>query len=168
MAVFDASPLIVLASADRLSILETFGSELVVPERVRTEVVDAGIAAGHPDARRVRAAIDRGLLTVREVDRSPLFEELVALDGLSDADAAVLTYAATDDALVVMDERAGRSIAAAEGITSRGSAWIVLSRVERGHISSQEGHSAIDDLVEAGWYCSTDLYRRIVGKLEEL
>lgn len=167
MLVLDASPLIVLASADRLSVLGSFDRDLVVPERVRAEVVDAGIDAGHADARRIETAIEQGVLTVHEVDPTPLFEEFADLDGLSDADAAVLAHADASDATAVLDEARGRSIAAAEDIPTRGTAWLVLSRVESGHITAGEGRAAIDDLVDTGWYCSTDLYRRILTKLEE-
>lgn len=168
MLVFDASPLIVLASAERLALLETFDRTLLVPERVRSEAVDAGIAAGYADARRLEAVIEEGSLDVREVEATPLFDDLSDLDGLSEADAAVLAVAADEDATAILDEARGRSIAAAEGIQTRGTAWLVLSRVAEGHVSTEEGRAAIDDLVDAGWHCSTDLYRQILSKLEGL
>ena len=166
MLVFDASPLIVLASADSLSILEPLEQPLVVPERVRTEVVDAGLQGGHADARRLRAAIECGLLSVQEVEATEFFEDLCDLDGLSDTDGAVIAHAAANDAVAVMDEAYGRSIASAENVETRGTAYLVLSQVTDGPLSPAEGRETIDALVDAGWYCSTDLYRRIIAKLE--
>lgn len=168
MLVFDASPLIVLASADHLEILESFDEALVVPERVRVEVVDAGIDGGHADARRLKAAIENSLLTVQQVGRTELFDELVDLDGLSEADAAVIACAAANDGIAVMDERFGRSIADAEGVVNRGTAFLVLSQVADGPLSPSEGKAIVDELIEAGWYCSTDLYRKISARLDEL
>lgn len=168
MFVFDASPLIVLASADRLRILDSFERALVVPEQVQAEVVDAGIEAGHADARRVKRSIEDGLLVVHSVERTPLFDELTSLEGLSDADVAVLCHAAANDGVAVMDESYGRSIADTEDVKTRGTAYLVLSLVERGALSSREGRAVIDDLVDAGWYCSTNLYRQVVSRLEEL
>lgn len=168
MFVFDASPLIVLASANRLSFLESFDEALVVPERVREEVVDAGIEGEHADARRSKAAIEDGLLTVQQVEQTDLFGELADLDGLSEADAAVIAHAAVNDAIAVMDETFGRSVADTEGVETRGTAFLVVSQVADGPLSATEGKAIVDDIVEAGWYCSTDLYRKVIARLDEL
>lgn len=168
MFVFDASPLIVLASADRLSLLETIDRELVVPRPVRVESVDAGLEGEHADARRLKAAIDAGLLSVQEVARTELYEELANTDGLSEADASVIALASANDAVAIMDERNGRSIAEAEGVATRGTAFVVLSRVRDGAVSPEEGKAIIDALIEGEWYCSTDLYRKILGTLEDM
>lgn len=168
MFVFDASPLIVLASAERLSLLETFDRELVVPRPVEGEAVDTGLEGGHADARRLKAAIDDGLLSVREVERTELYEELASTDGLSEADASVIAHASATGAVAIMDEQDGRSIAEAEGVETRGTAFVVLSRVREGALSAEEGKAVIDEMVDGEWYCSTDLYRMIVAKLDEL
>lgn len=168
MFVFDASPLIVLASANHLDVLASIDRQLVVPELVREEVVDAGIAAGHADARRVKAAIEDDLFTVEHVDRSTLFAELAALDGLSEADAAVIAHASATEATAVVDGRRGRSVAAVEDVETRGTAFLVLSQVADGPLTATEGKAIVDDLVDAGWYCSTDLYRKIDAKLDDL
>lgn len=167
MYVFDASPLIVLATAERLALLERV-PEPTLTERVYEEVVEAGLAHGYADARRVERAVEDGLLTLRSVEESDLFGRLSDAEGLSDADASVLALAAETDATAVVDEAVGRDLAAAAGIDARGTAYLVLSLVHDGALTADEGRQVVDDLVEAGWYCSTDLYRRIQRKLDEM
>jgi predicted nucleic acid-binding protein len=66
----------------------------------------------------------------------------------------------------VVGEAAGRSAAAVEGVETRGTAYVVLSAVKRGKLSPEEGHEAIDAMIDYGWYVAPDVYTRIVGKLE--
>lgn len=165
--VFDASPLVVLATAERLALLSHF-EECLLPDRVHEEVVLAGREHGYADAHRVARAVDDGLLAVRTVNESDLFGTLGGVEGLSTADAAALALAAQVDGTVVVDEAIGREVAAAEGIHARGTAWLVLCLVRDGTLSAEEGRAVVDELVAAGWYCSTDLYRQIVAKIAGL
>lgn len=163
--VFDASPLVVLATAERLDLLAHV-DECLLTERVHEEVVTAGLEHGYADARRIARAVDDGVLSVRAVDETTRYATLADIDGLSAADASVLALGAQLDATVVMDEAIGREVADAEGIDSRGTAYLVLSLVRDGDLSAAEGRAVVDDLVDAGWYCSTDLYRRIERRLD--
>lgn len=166
MYVFDATPLITLASIDRLDLLEGLVGGSLVPERVVSEVVDEGIEAGYPDARRIKHAIDDGMLEPRDVPDSPRFSDLRAAPNLSDADAAVLALAADVSGVAVMDEQAGRAIADTEGIDTRGTAYLVLLSVREGRIDADTGREIIDEMLEAGWHCSPGLYARLVSKLD--
>lgn len=167
MYVFDASPLVVLATAERLSVLEHV-REPALTERVYEEVVEAGLAHGYADARRIERAVEDGLLTVQAVEEDDRFERLADAEGLSAADASVLALAADVEATAVVDEAVGRDIADVEGIDARGTAYLVLSLVRDGALTSDEARQVVDDLVEAGWYCSTDLYRRVQRKIDDL
>jgi len=166
--IFDATPLIYLAKADRLGVVETLSDPRLVPERVYREVVTEGIEAGYDDARRIERAVDDGYLDVVEVDRddSGVATRLDRHAGLSDADVAVLACADARDGVAVMDEAAGRSAAAVEGVETRGTAYVVLSAVKREKLSAEEGRTAIDAMIDRGWYVAPDLYAKIVRKLE--
>ena len=164
--IFDATPLIYLAKAERLEVTETLSDPRLVSERVYREVVTQGIEAGYDDARRIERAVEDGRLDVVEVD---LEDSTVAtrLDaGLSAADVAVLACADARDGVAVMDEAAGRSAAAVEGVETRGTAYVVLSAVKRGKLAPEEGREAIDAMIDRGWYVAPDLYAKIVRKLE--
>lgn len=168
MWVFDATPLIYLATVGRLTLVDYLDVTCVIPERVHDEVVTTGIEEGYPDARRVERSIDAGHFDVRTVETTPLLSRLRSNGDLSDADAAVLACADSHDGIAVMDETYGRDVAAVEGITTRGTAYLVLKLAKTGAVSTDEARTVIDDMVDAGWYCAPDVYTRIVRKLDGL
>ena len=168
MLVFDATPLIYLATIDRLDLIGALDEKCVIPEPVYEEVVTAGIDAGHPDARRVEQAVEEALFDVRPVDGSELSDRLDGNPNLSEADVAVIAFAAEYGGVAILDERYGRATAETEGVETRGTVWILLSLVGDGHLSASGAREIVDEMIDAGWYCSTDLYTRIVRKLESM
>lgn len=166
MWVFDATPLIYLAKVDRISLVQHLDAPCVVPNRVYQEVVDDGIEHGYPDARRIERAVDADRFDVVAVDSTSLLSRLQQNRSLSDADAAVLACADVYDAVAVMDETYGRDVAAAEGITTRGTAHLVLKLAQQGAISVNDARSVIDAMIDEGWYCAPDVYTKIVRKLD--
>jgi len=168
MWAFDATPLIYLAKADALADVDELDDSCVIPERVSGEVVETGIEQGYPDARRIERCVDDGHFEVVAVAESDVFERLRRNPNLSDADVAVLAHAAAVDGSAVMDETHGRDVAATEGITTRGTAYVVLLLASRGAISVGAARSTIDEMVDSGWYCAPDTYAKLVGRLESL
>lgn len=168
MWVFDATPLIYLAKVGRLELVDHLDGPCVIPSRVYEEVVATGIDEGYPDARRIERSVDAGRFEVRSVEATPLSSRLHENDNLSDADIAVLTYADTHDGIGIMDETYGRDVAAAEGITTRGTAFLVLQCTKLGVISRDDAQSIIDAMIDEGWYCAPAVYTNIRQKLEEI
>ena len=166
--VFDATPLIYLAKAERLDVIETLDEPRVVPKAVHHEVVTAGVERGYDDARRIERAVedDRIEVVTVNLDESAVADRLQRHPGLSDANVAVLACADARDAIAVMDESAGRSAAEVEGIETRGAAYLVLAAVKDGALSTAEGRDAVDAMIDHSWYVATDVYTKIVGKLE--
>jgi predicted nucleic acid-binding protein len=168
MWVFDATPLIYLGKVDRLGLLQGLEASCVLPERVYEEVVETGIEQGHPDARRIEYVVKEGTVDVVTVEHTPLFSRLQRNDNLSNADIAVLAHAELHDGVAVMDETYGRDVAASEGITTRGTAYLLLKLTKQGAITVEDTGTVIDSMIEAGWYCAPDVYRKIVDKLDSL
>jgi predicted nucleic acid-binding protein len=168
MFVFDATPLIYLAKVERLRLVVDNVSGAVVPEPVHDEVVVDGIDGGHADARRIERAVESGALEVVPVQDTDAFDRIAGNERLTEADAAVLAVAASRDAVAVMDEQYGRDVADAEGIETRGTAFLALSLLRDGVIDAEEARATIDEMVDAGWYCAPDLYAKLLGTIEEL
>lgn len=168
MYVFDATPLIYLAKADRLGLLSGVPCDCLLPDRVHAEVVASGIDAGYADARRIERVVEEGGLQRRSAPDGETFRRLYRNGNLSTADAAVLALADHAGGIAVMDERAGRDAADAEGITTRGTAYLVLERRDDDALSAEEARKTIDAMVDAGWYCSTALYGTILERIEDL
>ncbi len=65
--VSNATPLIYLAKADKLALLQNTINQVLIPKAVFQEVVVEGKRLGEKDAYRVEKAIDQGWLKVKEV-----------------------------------------------------------------------------------------------------
>lgn len=168
MVVFDATPLIYLAKAERLELLTRLDDPKLIPTRVYDEVVTTGIEAGYPDARRVDHRVDDGDFEVVSVPENPLFDRLTENPNVSDADVAVLVLADDRDATAIMDETYGRDIAAVEDIETRGTAYLILSLVRDDELTATMARDTLDAMLDAGWYCRPDLYAKLLAKLDEL
>jgi len=168
MWVFDATPLIYLAKVDRLALVQHLEASCVLPERVYEEVVETGLEQGYPDARRIERSVDADRFDILSVETTPLLSRLQENSNLSDADVAVLACADAHDGVAVMDETYGRDVVAAEGITTRGTAYLVLKRVSEGTLSVDDARTVIDAMIDEGWYCAPDVYAKIVQKLDSL
>jgi len=168
MLVFDATPLIYLAKAERLSILSHLGDPRLIPQRVYEEVVTVGLDAGYPDVRRIEHRVEDGAFDVVSVPENALFERLRENPNVSDADVAVLVLTAEHGATAVMDDAYGRDIADVEGIETRGTAYLVLALVRDNELSEEEARETLEAMLDAGWHCSPTLYAKLLSKLEEL
>jgi predicted nucleic acid-binding protein len=166
MWVFDATPLIYLATVDRLTLVHHLDANCVIPEGVYEEVVTTGIDEGYPDARRIERSVEAGQFDVVTVATTPLLSRLQTNESLSDADCAVLACADAHDGVAVMDESYGRDVAAAEEITTRGTAYLVLKLAKQGAITVEDARTTIDAMIDEGWYCAPDVYAKIVQKLD--
>lgn len=168
MWVFDATPLIFLARVEQLSLLQQLERACVMPERVYSEVVETGLEQGYPDARRIERGVETGLFDVVTTRESSVASRLRRNPQLSDADVAVLAHAAIHEGVAIMDEAYGRDVAEAEGITTRGTAYLILSLVSQDSIPADKARTTIDAMIDEGWYCAPDVYTKIVRTLDSL
>ena len=168
MYVFDATAHIYLAKTERLDLVENLPRRCVIPEEVYDEVVTRGLEEDHADARRIDRVVEDGTLDVRSAPETETLVRLADNDRLSSADAAVLAVAEANDGTAVMDEQYGRDVADVEGITTKGAAYLVLWLLREGHVAAPEARDIIDSMLDAGWYCSPDLYAKIRQKIEEM
>jgi len=168
MWVFDATPLIYLAKVERLTLVDQIETSCVIPERVYEEVVTTGLEEGYPDARRIERSVEAGRFEVVSPETTPLFLRLQENRSLSDADIAVLVVSDANDGVAVMDETYGRDVAAAEGITTRGTAFLVLKCAKQGAISGDDARTIIDAMIDNGWYCAPNVYTKIVQTIEDI
>lgn len=168
MYVFDATPLIYLAKAERLDLIAELPGECCLPDRVYDEVVVAGIEGGHADARRIERIVEDGVLERHSAPNDETFERLCRNENLSTADAAVLALANDADGIAVMDEQPGRHAADADGITTRGTAYLVLKSLDDNVVSADKARETIDAMLAGGWHCSIELYTTILERIEEL
>ncbi|MBI3912214.1 MAG: hypothetical protein HY320_14950 [Armatimonadetes bacterium] len=111
-SIWDAPPLITCARfrVDGQLVLDLVlgAGTIVIPEEVRQETVDAGLAGGYPDAVAIRERVAAGGVVVRRTSRlaEPL-EQVLDAYRLHEGDKAVvrLSLQAPDADAVVTDDR---------------------------------------------------------------
>lgn len=153
---------------ERLGTLRHLSEPCEIPEPVYAEVVEAGLDEGHPDARRLERCVEDGVLDRVAVEETPLAARLRENENLSDADVAVDAHADATDGVAVMDETYGRDVAATEGVTTRGTAFLVLRLAREGGLTPGEARETVDAMVDEGWYCAPDLYAKIVRTIDSM
>lgn len=162
--VFDATPLIYLAKVNKLHLLEKIDAELIIPHSVFEEVVVKGRELGKPDASIIERLINEGIFKIEETGESGFYNKLKENENLSHADIEVLFLARERNCTAIMDEDYARRIAEAEGIHCRGTIYLIFSLLKRDVIGKEDTRETVDKMIESGWYCSTDLYAKILRR----
>ena len=146
--VVNASPLIILAKADRLHLLSDSCRELLVPEAVVAEIL-----AG-PPSDPARQALQRGW---GQTVACPSIPDALLEWGLGTGETAVLALAADRKLTAVLDDAAARTCAKAMGISVIGTLGVVLRAKRRAIIASAA--DALEALRAAGLYLDDDVAR---------
>jgi predicted nucleic acid-binding protein len=146
----DASPLIALARLAGLDWIGALFGPVMLPETVRAEILDRG---DWPGQESLRLAIETGVLVVRSDDGG--VPELTELD---EGEAACIR-------LALMDEKAGRAVAAEHGITVAGTAAVIGMARQRGLIPS--AREAFEELLRGDFRISGEVIRVVLARVGE-
>ncbi len=157
VAVVNASPLIYLTGVRQLGLLRLAGDEIVVPRAVAEEVRRWG--ADDPVAR----ALDQTdwLRTVPD----PVVPPSVQAWDLGAGETAVLSYALSEHATAILDDRAGRRCALAHRMPLRGTLGLVLLAKKRGLVHS--ARPLLERLRVEGMYLSDPVIDRALALVGE-
>jgi len=156
IVVADASPLIALARIGRLDLLVAVFGQLLVPDAVWREVVEAGgYKPGKTDV------ADADWIERRSVSDSALVNLLRHDLGAGEAEAIVLAREANAD-FILMDERLGRSAAHSLGLKVVGLVGVLIEARDRGLITN--ANEIMDQLHrQAGFWISAELRKLVTG-----
>ncbi len=129
----DASPLIGLATVDGLGWLKPLFGEVVVPPAVHKEVLPGVDARGDAE---IAAAIKRKHVRLWNKAIPPVSAAFADLDAGETECIRIALALGAGNALLLMDERAGRALAAELGIALAGTAAVIGLAKKRGLIDS--------------------------------
>jgi predicted nucleic acid-binding protein len=157
----DASPLIVLAKLGHLDWLRVIYGKVVVPPAVWGEVaVDEN---RFPDARAIRRALVEGWLEVTPATKAI---PPAALD-LGRGEREAIALAEELDAVLIIDEWAGRQVAQRLGLKVTGTAGVLLTAKLRGLTKSLQDE--LDRLEkETTFWLSSDLRADLLRQASEI
>jgi predicted nucleic acid-binding protein len=143
--VIDSSPLILLAKANLLGLLQMFYPEVLVPSTVAAEIRQYGTT----DVT-FQSLIQTEWLVIVE---TPSIPEPVRVCNLDPGESAVLAWAYNyPDTEAILDDLAARRCANSLGIPVRGTLGLVLKAKQQGKIPS--ARTLLEQLRQSGMYLS--------------
>ena len=159
LALTDASPLIGLSIVRGLAWLHALFGEVWLPAQVRDEVLTGHGFRGEPE---IETALAAGWLRVwkRRVAEA-------ALPDLGEGEAACIRIASSraEPTLLLMDEKAGRAVAAEHGLRVAGTAALIGMAKARGHIDS--ARPVFDALLRSDFRLSPEVMRAVLARVGE-
>lgn len=161
--------LITLAEIGTLELLDGTAGEVVVPGAVAEEVTDDPAASALADG------TDDGWIRVEHVDavEDPHLDDAATHLGVDDpsdevaGDVALLALAlATEECVVVSDDKPLRKTCKALSIPLSGSIGVLIRAVERGDLRASEAKAKLLAMDEVGARLSATLLRRAEAMIE--
>lgn len=156
--VVNASPLIFLARAKLLPLLQLAGPKVVVPKAVSDEIEQRGSADSA-----ARAIAETEWL---EVIPTPPIPPAIQAWGLGMGESSVLAWAyARPGTEAILDDLAARRCAATFGVPVRGILGLVLTAKQRGHIAA--ARPVLLELRAGGMYLSDKVMNQALAMVGE-
>jgi predicted nucleic acid-binding protein len=164
--IFDATPLIYLARIGLANLLETIPVPKFASGSVFTEVVEHGRAKGHADALALARLFEVKVVSIVDPSDKGILRTLRKVRGLEQPDAETLAVAKERDYRAVVDDLLARRVARTYSIDFVGTPFILLLATQSRLLTKHDALRAIDDMIEAGWRCGPELYRKITRMME--
>ena len=163
----NAGPLIHLAKANALHILQSLYHTILIPNEVKNETVDKGKEKGHSDALQIEKAIQQGWIKTIQIKLNPTFQKAAKTAGLTNAEAVVIQHAYQNHLTTLLDDEPARTFAKTLGVTIRGTLGILIQATKNNILNPQEALQTLDKLTET-MYLSVDLYKITRKEIEKL
>lgn len=160
VVIADAGPLIGLAHLQQLELLRGIFGEVLITSIVRNEILPS---MDHADKLAIQAALDAGWLQTVEVDMGnwkPFYSGVDAGEG-----SAIFLACQRENALLIMDDRAGRAEAAARKLRFIGTAAVIGMAKLKGLIPL--AHPLLYDLRASGYHLSDTVIQAVLEDVGE-
>ncbi len=167
MLIFDATPLIYLSKTGCIEYIVDLDEKKVIPSSVYHEVVVIGKEKGFTDSLKVQKAVEDGIFHIQEVEDDFVHKTMGFGLNITKADMDVLELAHKENSTAIIDDSYARDIADILGIETRGTLYLIIEFLKKSIVSKEKCLQIVNDMIEAGWYCSTDLYTQIIRRLED-
>lgn len=157
--VCNSGPLITLSKLGKINLLQELYGTIIIPEKVRYEIVVQG--RGAVGAEEVGNA---SWINVEAVKNKLAVELLRERLDAGESEAIVLAMESKAD-LLLMDEARGRRISEGRGIKLIGTLGLLVVAKKRGLIT--EIKPLLEQLITVGFYMSSDLYQAMLEQAGE-
>ncbi len=161
LVVADTSPLIAIAIMGLFPELYTLFSRVIVPEAVVQECIHD---LSKPQSIIIKQALSENAIQQQKVINTQACQLLGQI--LDPGEAEAICLAKQLGAVALIDEKAGRKIAAREGVKCIGSLFVLIKAKQNGSIASVV--PLIKRLVEHGYYLNSSLIETVLLACNEL
>ena len=160
-ATVNATPLIYLAKADSLNLLETLLEEFYVARPVWVEVVEVGSEHGYRDAELIRGFMAGRIKDVDDAEARKLADRFNL--GLGEASTLILAreLACTH---VIVDDAAAVKVAKILGLIPVSTPFLLLKSLKRGTIDTDSFHHTFRRILKEGYYLSPSLVEEVLRR----
>ena len=163
-AVSNATPLIYLAKANQLSLLQSMVKQVFIPEAVYREAVIEGKRLGEKDAYCVERAIKQGWMIVQDI--KIIYPVEIPIHP---GEAEVISLAKEKGIKVALiDDAKARAASELAGLRPIGTLGLILKAVKNHLLNFDQFLSTLEDIVQSGFCLKEDIYLKVVRKAREL
>lgn len=167
--VSNTSPLIWLSKIGKIRLLKDLFGEVTIPQEVYDEAVKRGLQGGFSDAFIINEAVEQGWIKTSKLTQEEivLCQKMVAHAfeiHLGETQAIVLAQRL--NALLLVDESAGRAFAEAWGLKIKGTIYVIMGCIGRGLLSRVEAKEILLTLVSKGFRIEPNLLARLIKEID--
>ena len=160
MIVSNTSPLIHLAKAGRLSLLEVCFSVVLIPKSVFDEILRYPQS---PEALAVKRAVDERWIKIGEIHKV-----ITGFTAVAKAELDAISLALQEKKAILIDDQAAVKIAQLFGINVYGTLYTIIKSVKSKHLSQKEAIAIVHQMMGNEFYLSSDVYALFLEKLKEI
>jgi predicted nucleic acid-binding protein len=163
--IFDATPLIYLGKIKFIEIIKHFPEDKFTTKSVYKEVVVEGKKSGKPEVFLIENTIETGIIKIKTPANKQYISHLKGNPKIHKGDADVLALALELDGIALLDDEEARGIAEIEGIEHHGTIYLLVRMKKMGLLTKEEALTGLNEMIQTGWRCSTELYIEILKVL---
>lgn len=162
--VSNASPLIHLSMVGYLNLLEKLFGNVIIPVEVLREVCSA---KDTPDSIVISSAVDKGWIFTKNVGNGDTVL-LAKSSGIDIGEAAAILLAKQERALLLIDDKMGRSAAEILGVKCLGTVGALLQALSDSLLNFNEFVGILDRMIDSGFRLDSKVYRLTMRVAKEL
>jgi len=162
--VSNASPLIYFSKIGQLHVLKRLFDEIIIPIQVFREVCST---QDTPDSLVVMSAVNDGWIQSKKIISKDA-ELLAESSGIDIGEAAAILLAKDEHALLLIDDKMGRSAAEMLGVNCLGSVGVLLQSLSDSIIDYNKFVFSLDRMIDLGFRLDSKIYRLIMRMAEQL
>ncbi len=161
--VSNASPLVYLAMVGKLHQLRNLFGEIMIPSQVFSEICGA---KDTPDSLLISTAVvDGWILTKMAAGNADIFAQI---SGIDVGEASAILLARKKKALLLIDDKMGRSAAEVFGVKCMGTVGMLLQSLICSLIDHDELVAILDRMIDCRFRLDSKVYRRAMKAAREI